>query len=141
MAVSAEVRKVEDEIDERVRAMPLWRCAREPVIRAALDYYRNVVETFRTMFSWADMQGSDERIRLIETIALFEGRATAGVFYVLKWALTLCPEQSAEVFDEMMIHSAQEIGAHYETLVDSLRLVVRPANPAGKISLGGSAAG
>jgi hypothetical protein len=46
MGVSVEVRKVEDEIDERVRTMPLWRCAREPVIRAALDYYRGVAEIF-----------------------------------------------------------------------------------------------
>ena len=44
MAVSTEVRSVEDEIDQRVRAMPLWRCARGPVVRAALDYYRGAGE-------------------------------------------------------------------------------------------------
>ena len=46
----------------------------------------------------------------------------AGVFYVLKWALTFCSEQSTETFDEMMVHSVQEVGAHYETLVDALKL-------------------
>jgi hypothetical protein len=35
MAVSAVIRR-EDEIDAKVRSMPPWRCAREPVIRAAL---------------------------------------------------------------------------------------------------------
>ena len=46
----------------------------------------------------------------------------AGVFYVLKWALTFCSEQSTETFDEMMVHSVQEVGAHYETLADALKL-------------------
>jgi hypothetical protein len=70
------------------------------------------------------MQEDHVRGRLIETIPLLENGIRAGVFYVLKWALTLCPEQSAEVFDEMMVHSAQEVGAHYETLVDSLKLAM-----------------
>lgn len=122
MAVSAEVRKVEDEIDERVCAMPLWRCAREPLIRAALEYYRGVGEVLRLQIAWAAMQEHRETARLIERVPLVENRVKAGVFYVLKWALTLCPGQSTEDFDEMMIHSAQEVGAHYETLVDSLKL-------------------
>jgi hypothetical protein len=123
MAVSVEVRKVEAEIDERVRAMPLWRCAREAVIRAALDYYQNSATVLMAMIPWAGLQEDDERrTRLIETIPLFENRLRAGVFYVVKWAMTLCPEQSIEVFDDMMVHSAREIGAHYETLVDSLKL-------------------
>jgi hypothetical protein len=122
MAVSAEVRKVEREIDERVAALPLWRCARDSVVRAALDYYRSAGEMLMAMISWAAMQEPDERTRLIGTIPLVEGRVKAGVFYVLKWALTLCPERSAEVPDQEMIHSAQEVGAHYEALVDSLKL-------------------
>jgi hypothetical protein len=36
--------------------------------------------------------------------------------------LTLCPEQSAEDIGDGAIHFAQDLGAHYETLVDSLRL-------------------
>jgi hypothetical protein len=122
MAVSVEVRAVESEIDERLRSMPLWRSAREPVVRAALDYYVNIAMTLLTMIAWTATQEPPERLRLRETIPLHESRIRAGVFYVLKWALTPCPEQSAETVDEMMIHSAQEIGAHYETLVDSLRL-------------------
>src|SRR5438128_9308894 len=106
MAVSDEVRKVEAEIDERVRAMPLWRCAREPVIRAALDYYRGAIELLLLMITWATIEGDQERTRLIEMIPMFENRVRAGVFYVLKWALTLCPEQSVELFDDMTIHSA-----------------------------------
>ena len=34
MAVSPEVRDVEDEIDERVRALPLWRKAQAAATRA-----------------------------------------------------------------------------------------------------------
>jgi hypothetical protein len=122
MAVSAEVRSVEDEIDLGVRAMSLWRCARVPVVRAALDYYRGAGEVFMLGIAWAAIQEHRERTRLIETVPLVENRVRAGVFYVLKWALTVCPEQSTETFDEMMIHSAQEVGANYETLVDSLKL-------------------
>jgi hypothetical protein len=122
MAVSAEVRKVEDEIDEGVRAMPLWRCPREPVIRAALDYYRGAAEVLMLFIAWAAIEGRSEGVQTIETIPLFENRIQAGVFYVLKWAMTLCPEQSIEVFDDTMIHSAQEIGGYYETLVDALKL-------------------
>lgn len=72
--------------------------------------------------AWAAIEEHGERTRLIETVPLIENRVRAGVFYVLKWALTFCPEQSTEIFDEMMVHSAQELGAHYETLVDSLKL-------------------
>src|SRR5712691_6318174 len=122
MAISAEVRKVEGEIDERVRAMLLWRCAREPLVRAALDYYRGAGEVLLLKIAWAAFQEPRERARLIETVPLVENRIRAGVFYVLKWALTLCPEQSTEICDEMIVHSAQEVGAHYETLVDSLKL-------------------
>jgi len=99
MSISTEVRNVEDEIDERVRAMPLWRCAREPVVRASLDYYRNAVEIFMLGMSWAAIQEDEDRTRLIETVPLVENRVRAGVFYVLKWALMLCPSQSTEVFD------------------------------------------
>ena len=122
MAVSAEVRNVEDQIDKMVRAMPLWRCARESLIRAALDYYRSAGEILLLGIAWAAIQEHRERTRLIETVPLVENRVRAGVFYVLKWTLALCPEQSTETFDEMMVHSAQEVGAHYETLVDSLKL-------------------
>ena len=101
--------------------MPLWRCAREPVVRAALGYYRNAAEIHMLMIAWAANQEDQERTRLIETVPLVENRIRAGVFYVLKWALTLCPEQSTETFDETLVHSTHEIGAHYETLVDSLK--------------------
>ncbi len=122
MAVSEAVRQVENEIDEGVRALPLWRCARDRVVRAALDYYRGATEIFMLGIAWAAMQERGEGARLIETVPLVENRVQAGVFYVLKWALTLCPERATEAFDEMMVHSAQEVGAHYETLVDSLKL-------------------
>ncbi len=37
MAVSDEVRQVEHEIDSRIRAISLWRCGRQRVVRATLD--------------------------------------------------------------------------------------------------------
>jgi hypothetical protein len=49
-------------------------------------------------------------------------RLQAGVFQVLKWALTLCPERSEETFSDEMIHEAQALGSKYEVLVDSLKL-------------------
>jgi len=35
----------------------------------------------------------------------------AGIFYILKWALTLCPDRSAEAFNSDTIHNAHELGA------------------------------
>ena len=81
MGVSAEVREVETEIDALVRAMPLWRCAREAVIRAALEYHRKAGETLMAMMAFAAMQEPDEQAQLIESTVLVEGRVKAGLFY------------------------------------------------------------
>ena len=44
MAVSDSMRLVEQEIDERLRQLPLWGCARDNVLKATLDYYRDAHE-------------------------------------------------------------------------------------------------
>lgn len=119
MAVSDEVRQVEREIDDRIRALPLWRCGRERVVRAALDYYRDASEILMLQLARAQFMADD---KIGHRVLLLENRMRAGVLYVLKWALAFCPEQSAEAFDVETIHSTQELGGHYEVLVDALRL-------------------
>jgi hypothetical protein len=124
MAVSDDVRQIEKEIDERIAALPLWRGARARVIRAALDHYPDAIEVLMATGVAAIIAGDADAIHVP---LLVEGRLRAGVFYVVKWALALCPEESTEVLvlDDGMITSAREIGAHYEALVDSLKLADR----------------
>ena len=122
MAVSDEVRQVEHEIDDRVRALPLWRCAQERVVRAALDYYRDGIEMLMVTCTAALIERDHGAAHVP---LLIEGRLRAGVFHVVKWALTLCPEQAVEDLGDEMIHFAQDLGANYEALVDSLKLAER----------------
>ena len=119
MAVSDEVRQVEHEIDDCVRALPLWRCAQERVVRAALEHYRDGIEMLMVAYSAALIERDHGAA---DVPLLIEGRLRAGVLHVVKWALTRCPEQAAEHLDAGMIDSAQDLGAHYEAWVDSLKL-------------------
>jgi len=125
MHVSDEVRQVEQEIDDEVRTLPLWRCARELAVRGILDYYRQTGEVLLLAMSWAARQEPSERAERFERIFLFENRKRAAVFYALKWALTLCPEQSAEACNETLVHTATEVGTNYEALVDALKFASR----------------
>jgi len=119
MPVSEAMRRVEREIDEHLEQLPLWRCARDGVLKAALDYYRGVYEVILIESSSALANQNQEAFYIL---AQQLQRFQAGFFQVLKWALTLCPEQSKETFSHEMIHEVQELGSKYETLVDALRL-------------------
>src|SRR5271166_2598853 len=119
MPVSEAMRRVEREIDEHLEQLPLWRCARDGVLKVALDYYRGVYEVILIESSVALASQNQEAFYLL---AQQLQRFQAGFFQVLKWALTLCPEQSEETFSHEMIHEAQDLGSKYETLVDALRL-------------------
>ena len=44
MPVSDAIRQVEREIDDRLAKLPLWRCARDNVLKAVLDNYRDAHE-------------------------------------------------------------------------------------------------
>jgi hypothetical protein len=119
MPVSDEMRRVEREIDERLSQLPLWRSAREDVLKATLDYYRDAHEVILIETSLAITSGSEQDFFILnQQLQRFQ----AGFFQVLKWALTLCPERSEEIFFHEMIHEAQDLGSKYEALVDSLRL-------------------
>ena len=113
----SDAMRVENEIDERLKQLPLWRCPRDDVIKATLDFYRDVHEVILIAIS-AVTSGSEEFYNLNLQLQRFQ----AGFFQVLKWTLLSCPERSAETFNHEMIHEAQLLGAIYETLVDSLKL-------------------
>jgi hypothetical protein len=116
MAVSDEVREVEREIDDGIGILPLWRCGRGRVIRAALDYDRAFSKVLIFRLAQASLVADGQVMhRALPT----EDRVRAGVFYTLKWALKLCPEQWDETFDAAAIHSTKELGGHYEALVDA----------------------
>jgi hypothetical protein len=85
-----------------------------------LDYYRDVAEVL--MLGVAHALLTADNSQRLHRVPLVENRVRAGVFYTLKWALTFCPEESGESIDTEAIHSTQELGAHYEALVDALRL-------------------
>jgi hypothetical protein len=117
MPVSDAMRRVEQEIDERLRQLPLWLCPRDAVIKASLDFYRDAHEMILIAI-FAVTSGSDEFYNLNLQLQ----RHQAGFFQVLKWALLWCPERSAETFNHEKIHEAQLLGTSYQTLVDSLKL-------------------
>ncbi len=112
------MRGVEREIDERLKQFPLWRCARDKVVRATLDYYRDALEVVLIATAYAISRGSQEEYY---NLAQQLQRLQAGFFQVLKWTLLWCPERSDETFSHEMIHEAQDLGSKYETLVDALK--------------------
>jgi len=112
------MRRVERDIDEQLEELPLWRCARDDVLRATLDFYRGAHEIVLLAAAYMISQGSQEGY---DNVALQLQRFQAGCFYLLKWALAWCPEQSAQTFTDGMIQEAQDLGAKYETLVDALK--------------------
>ena len=118
MPVDDVMRGVEREIDERIEQLPLWRCGRDNVLKAILDFYRLAHETSLMASAWATCNENKEAF---EIVALQLQRFQAGCFYVLKWALRWCPERSAETLTDEMIQEAQDLGAKYETLVDALK--------------------
>jgi hypothetical protein len=118
MSVVNAMRAVEREIDERIAQLPLWRCAKDVVLRATLDFYRLAHETI-LIFSAGAIGSCNEEA--FENVALQLQRFQAGCFYVLKWALVWCPERSAETLTDEMIQEAQDLGSKYETLVDALK--------------------
>src|SRR5215467_14454760 len=71
MAVSTEIRQVEKEIDESIKALPLWRRARERVVRASLDYYRSASEVVMLGIARAALL---QRPELFESAFLLENR-------------------------------------------------------------------
>jgi hypothetical protein len=115
MTVSEAVRALEREIDAHVAALPLWRCRRASVVRALLEHYRGATEVAGVGAAFAAQAGHDPMIPL-----QMHQRWQAGVFWALKWAMTLCPEESTEQFTDEMILGAQTLGEHYEVLVDAL---------------------
>jgi hypothetical protein len=118
MPVNDVMRRVERDIDERLEELPLWRCARDDVLRATLDYYRLAHET--TLIFAAAAIDSDNK-EVFDNVALQLQRFQAGCFQVLKWTFSWCPEQSAQTFTGEMIHEAQDLGSKYEALVDVLK--------------------
>src|SRR5258708_3445257 len=118
MPVNDIVRRVEQDVDQRIEQLPLWRCARANVLKATLDFYRLAHETSLICSAWATNSGNPEAF---ETVALQLQRFQTGCFYVLKWAVAWCPERSAETLTDAMIQEAQDLGAKYETLGDALK--------------------
>lgn len=117
MPVNDIIRRVEQDIDQRIEQLPLWRCARGSVVRAALDFYRPAHETRLIFLAWAESGNT----KAFDIVSLQLQRFQAGCFYVLKWALMWCPERSAETLTDAMVQEAQDLGAKYETLVDDLK--------------------
>jgi hypothetical protein len=119
MPVNDAMRRVEREIDDRLRELPLWRCAKGSVLKTTLDYYRNYHETISLMMIYTASIGGGEEA--FYNLNLQLQRLQAGVFQILKWALVWCPEHSAETFTDEMIHQVQDLGGKYEALVDALK--------------------
>ena len=78
MPVSDAMRRVEQEIDERLRQLPLWLCPRDAVIKASLDFYRDAHEMILIAI-FAVTSGSDEFYNLNLQLQ----RHQAGFFQVL----------------------------------------------------------
>lgn len=120
MPVSDLMRSAEQEIDTSLSQLPIWRSARDNVLNATLDFYRGAYLTLSAITAQAAMSGGQESVTYVSAQLL--QRLQAGCFQVLKWALLWCPEKSSQTFSDEMIHQAQQFGACYEALVDSLKL-------------------
>jgi hypothetical protein len=55
MPVAEVIRKVETEIDNAIRNLPIWRTPRDQLLRVLLDYYRDAIEVIFMVISWASM--------------------------------------------------------------------------------------
>ena len=62
MPVDNVMRGVEREIDERLKQFPLWRCARDKVLRATLDYYRDALEVILIATAYGDQPREPGRV-------------------------------------------------------------------------------
>jgi hypothetical protein len=120
MPVSDAVRSAEQEIDTSLSQLPIWRCARDNVLNATLDFYKGAYLTLSVIMAQAAISGGQESVTYVSTQLL--QRLQAGCFQTLKWAFLWCPERSSQTCSEEMICQAQEFGAYYEGLVDSLKL-------------------
>jgi hypothetical protein len=105
MPVSVLMRSVEQEIDASLFQQPIWRCPRDKVLNATLDFYRDAYLTLAAIAAHTTMSGGEQSITLVSAQVL--QRLQAGCFQVLKWAFLWCPEESSETLGDEMIRQAQ----------------------------------
>ena len=112
MPVSSEIRKVEDEIDSKIPAMPLWSGKRATVLEALMGTYRDAVELSHIYSLHGDYDKG----------LISEDRWRNGAFWALKWATRYCPESgSEEPIDSEDMVGAIQLGEIYDSWVDVLK--------------------
>jgi hypothetical protein len=116
MAVSAIVRKIEEQIDASLASLPLWHCSRDLLLEGILQLYRDEIEVLFLRMTFAV---SAEELGILTAL---EDRRRAGTFQLLKWAMEFGNPEGFSTPDPLELQRFVEIGAYYEAWVDALKL-------------------
>src|ERR1700733_7676287 len=124
MPVSSRVRQIEKEIDDGIRALPIWKRSKSAVLLEILQAYRDAIRTLFLFHFFFDVQAGTGLISAddVANLHMQENRLRSGTLWALKWATQFCPEVglSADgISDE--IATVRSLGSNYETFVDALK--------------------
>lgn len=118
--VSSDIRKIEREIDDSIRAMDVWDVKREVLLRRLMDFWRDGLELVNLEAVHAmTFQTNDGLIRSIAN----EHYVATGIYQSIKWAMEYAKDDGEDhVDDEPLAKLVMSVGVPYQLLVDSLKM-------------------
>jgi hypothetical protein len=118
--ISEEVRRVESEIDNSIRLMPMWTVNREVLLGRLMMLWRDALELAHLRFAHAHMFNDHQGAKAATAI---EAVCVAGVFQGLKWAMEYAsPDGSSELSEDHLVTMTMNVAQPYQMLVDALKL-------------------
>lgn len=122
MAVSKEVRAVEQQIDQNIEGLRYWQAPRSRLLRVVLEYYRDAIEAFYMTVGWARETGQPDAV---QSALAVEVHLHLGMLQSLKWAGTLTPESGGDIAalpNDEDLDELVEQGHFYINFVDALKM-------------------
>jgi hypothetical protein len=120
MTVSQEMRTVEDEIENAIRSMKIWKHSRDVLLRSLIEHYRDGIEHIHSIAAIALQHQEEFLFRLARKE---EQDIRSGVFRALLWAMDFCSERgTTESPPHSTIEEIVDIGRNYDVVVDFLKV-------------------
>jgi hypothetical protein len=119
MAVPVEMRQVEDEIDQAIRRLPIWKYSRSVLLRRILSHYRYGTQFLMERYSRALIERDSKEMLFLETCGT---EITFGLFQAFKWAMEFANERRKSTAPpDKALNRLIELGCSYRMVVDFLK--------------------
>lgn len=124
MVVSERVRQIEQEIDEAICRLDVWRRPKASLLGQIMNTYRDAIEVVAISHFFMQTEGEALGLSAHEfgVLLMEESRHRRGVLWALKWASDFCSENGStpDLAPEALV-DLLALGARYEAFVDLLK--------------------